>query len=331
MVFNRSNRARAAEPVRIEDLPLLDRPGVARALLDRAPANLFVADPDRRLVHANERATEALRAMGPHAERTLRTKLAEVLAGVDRSRREPHAAQFSFGQVTVDAQVSPVTGADGHVLGYVVAWENITERVAADARATGLGERLAETHEVSAAIQAVASATEEMAASANEIARNAGEANATVAEAVSSVEAANRTMTQLRDASGKINEIVQTITAVAEQTNLLALNATIEAARAGEAGKGFAVVAGEVKELSKQTKSATERITEMIDSVQELSGAAATAIAAISTVVERVSHNQLTIASAVEQQTATTRDISVNLSRAAQRAEDIATFVTANR
>jgi methyl-accepting chemotaxis protein len=69
----------------------------------------------------------------------------------------------------------------------------------------------------------------------------------------------------------------------------------------------------------------------MIDSVQDLSGAAAAAIGTISTVVERVSHNQLTIASAVDEQTATTRDISVNLSRAAQRAEDIATFVTANR
>src|SRR5437660_364847 len=82
------------------------------------------------------------------------------------------------------------------------------------------------------------------------------------------VDAANQTMSELGAASVQISDIVKTITSVAEQTNLLALNATIEAARAGDAGKGFAVVAGEVKELSKQTKTATERINEMIANVQ---------------------------------------------------------------
>jgi len=305
----------------------LDEPGLARAMLDKVRANIVVADAQYRLVYMNAKATETMQALGPEVREQFAAQLGRLLVG----DTYPHDADFSFGGALLGADVNRVTRPDGTVAGYVVAWANVTEARAARERAQRLAERLIETQEVSAAIQTVASATEQMAASANEIARNASEASATVAEAVSSVEAANQTMTELRDASGKINDIVRTITAVAEQTNLLALNATIEAARAGEAGKGFAVVAGEVKELSKQTKSATERITQMIDSVQDLSGAAANAIGAISAVMERVNRNQITIASAVEEQTATTREISLNLGNADERAEGIAAFVSANR
>lgn len=72
-----------------------------------------------------------------------------------------------------------------------------------------------------------------------------------------------------------VNELLKTINMISDQTNLLALNATIEAARAGEYGKGFAVVAGEVKELSKTTKSANAQIqsklTEIAGSIKMLS------------------------------------------------------------
>lgn len=67
-------------------------------------------------------------------------------------------------------------------------------------------------------------------------------------------------MRSLEDQFELISQLVQTISGIADQTNLLALNATIEAARAGEMGKGFAVVANEVKELSKVTKDANEKI-----------------------------------------------------------------------
>ena len=305
-------------------LPLLDQPGVARAVLDSVRANVFVADPNLNLLYTNDKASETGRAFTSDVFSALRPRLVEY---VDRGALD---GQVSIGSSTIETHANRVNGPDGKLAGYVVSWEDVTARIASDERARTLAGRLNDTQEVSAAIQACASATEQMASSANEIARNASEASATVDEAVTSVNAANHTMTQLREASGKINEIVQTITAVAEQTNLLALNATIEAARAGELGKGFAVVAGEVKELSKQTKTATERITEMIDSVQDLSGAAAGAISTISAVVERVSRNQITIASAVEQQTATTKEISINLGHAARRAEEIAAIVAAN-
>ena len=94
---------------------------------------------------------------------------------------------------------------------------------------------------------------------------------------------------------------------------------------------GFAVVAGEVKELSKQTKAATERINEMIGQVQSLSTAAVDAMADIGRIVGRVSAKQHAIAETVDQQTATTRDISASLSTAADRAKHIADFLAGSR
>ena len=78
---------------------------------------------------------------------------------------------------------------------------------------------------------------------------------------------ASVTINELGESSQEIGKVIRTITSIAQQTNLLALNATIEAARAGEAGKGFAVVANEVKELAKQTATATEDISEKIESI----------------------------------------------------------------
>jgi methyl-accepting chemotaxis protein len=115
---------------------------------------------------------------------------------------------------------------------------------------------------------------------------------------------------------------------VAEQTNLRALNATIEAARAGEAGKGFAVVANEVKELALETTKATGDVGRRIEQIQADTKSAVDAIAQISGVVKRINDISMTIASAVEEQAATTGEIGRNVAEAAKAAGEIAENVT---
>ena len=182
----------------------------------------------------------------------------------------------------------------------------------------------AAAEQVSRNVGTVASAAEEMGASIKEIAKNANDAARVATSAVKVADKTNATVSKLGESSAEIGNVIKVITSIAQQTNLLALNATIEAARAGEAGKGFAVVANEVKELAKQTAKATEDIGRKIDAIQSDTKGAVEAIAQIGAIISQINDIQSSIASAVEEQTATTAEISRSVSEAALGSREIA-------
>ncbi|WP_433210134.1 methyl-accepting chemotaxis protein [Dactylosporangium sp. CS-047395] len=182
--------------------------------------------------------------------------------------------------------------------------------------------------EVSRNVQTVAAGADEMGLSIREIAQNASEAAKVASQAVMAAESTNQAVSRLGESSTEIGNVVKVITSIAEQTNLLALNATIEAARAGEAGKGFAVVANEVKELAQETARATEDISRRVEAIQADTTGAVAAIGEIGQIISRINDYQLTIASAVEEQTATTNEMNRSVGEAATGSAEIATNVS---
>ena len=169
----------------------------------------------------------------------------------------------------------------------------------------------------------VATAAEQMSATIGEIAQNAEKARGISDEAAHKSASASTNMDQLGEAANDIGKVIETITDISEQVNLLALNATIEAARAGEAGKGFAVVANEIKELAKQTAAATGDIKEKIEGIQGTTSMTVGQISEITQVITDVNDVVATIATAVEEQSAATRDIASNVAQASQGIQEV--------
>jgi methyl-accepting chemotaxis protein len=169
----------------------------------------------------------------------------------------------------------------------------------------------------------VASGAEEMTATISEIAHNTEKGRQIAEEAVSQTSHASEQIEQLGNAAQQIGKVVETITEISEQVNLLALNATIEAARAGDAGKGFAVVANEIKDLAKQTATASGEIKQQVVGIQSSTQGTVAEIVSIATVVAKVSEIVTTIATAVEEQSVTTRDIAGNVAKASEGVSEV--------
>ncbi|MEV6601088.1 methyl-accepting chemotaxis protein [Actinoplanes sp. NPDC051346] len=155
-------------------------------------------------------------------------------------------------------------------------------------------------------VGSIADGTQQMRVAIEEISTNTSDVSRMTDEAVAGVAVATGNVSRLRDSSQEINDVLRSINAIAAQTNLLALNATIEAARAGEAGRGFAIVAGEVKELAQATAQATEEIARRIEGIQHDTGEAVEAVSGFSAIIGAIAQHQITIAAAIEEQTATT-------------------------
>jgi methyl-accepting chemotaxis protein len=173
------------------------------------------------------------------------------------------------------------------------------------------------SQEATANVQTVATAAEEMSASILEISNNIQDTARKAKQCASSAQTSQEKLTHLQSAVEEIDSVIQTINEIAEQTNLLALNATIEAARAGEAGKGFAVVASEVKSLANETHKMTDEISKK---VQDIKDSAAQTIESVNDIISQITavdDKTTSVASAIEQQTATTNEISQSVAQAA--------------
>jgi methyl-accepting chemotaxis protein len=173
--------------------------------------------------------------------------------------------------------------------------------------------------ESSGDIHSISTAVEELTTTVSEIAKTSGKAQANTENTKKKMDQLEVEVNELGQAGDDISKVTETITAISDQVNLLALNATIEAARAGEAGKGFAVVANEIKELARQTASAATEIQNRIDHVQKVTKTTITGIKEAAEIVSQNSEVVSTIASAVEEQSATVNEIAHSLSTASEK------------
>ncbi|GLW28143.1 hypothetical protein Areg01_10830 [Actinoplanes regularis] len=258
----------------------------------------------------------------------------DLTVKVDVSRQDQLGQLGGALNETVESLRDTVGAVSGHAESLAGASDDLSQ--VAEQIATSADETSAQAQEVtraatqvSANVDTVAAGSAELGAAIHEIAQNAGEAATVAAEAVGVAQTTTQTVGKLGTSSAEVGNVVKLITAIAEQTNLLALNATIEAARAGEMGKGFAVVASEVKDLAQETAKATEDISQRVDAIQADTANAVGAIERIAEIIERISEYQTRIAAAVEEQTATTGEMSRSVTEAADSSRDIATTIAA--
>jgi methyl-accepting chemotaxis protein len=299
-----------------------------RALIDllqnmaKGDAVEMVGTERRDEIGETARAVEEIKLMlAEKAQQESVAKAEQDRFQADIRRREMHKLADAF-QDAVGEIVETVSSASTELEASAGTLTTTAERAKSISTAVA-----AASEQASANVQSVASASEELATSVSEISRQVQESSRIASDAVQQADVTNEQIAQLAQAAGRIGDVLELISNIAAQTNLLALNATIEAARAGDAGRGFAVVASEVKALAEQTAKATEEIGHQVTGMQSTTDQSVVAIRSIGSIINKMSEIAATIASAVEEQGAATREISRNIQHAAKGAQEVSSGI----
>ncbi|HEY2390830.1 MAG TPA: HAMP domain-containing methyl-accepting chemotaxis protein [Candidatus Angelobacter sp.] len=307
--------------------------------MQEAAAKLALGDANQQITHESKDETGALaqsfREVISYNQTIARACEAlgrgDVTVSVEpKSDKDLLAQNFSHAVSAIRDTVKEMSEGSSNLAAASEELSATSSQMSANAEETAAqaGAVSSAAEQISANVQTVVSGSEEMTASIKEISSNAHNAAKVAANGVKIASEANQRVAKLNESSQEIGQVIKVITSIAEQTHLLALNATIEAARAGEAGKGFAVVANEVKELAKESAKATEDISRKIEAIQADTKGAIEGITEISQIISQINDIQNTIATAVEEQTATTNEISRNVNDVASGNQEIARNIT---
>ena len=266
------------------------------------------------------------KAVGVFKDNAVARERLEAEQAQERNAREERARRVETMIASFDREVATALEAVGGAAGTMQATSQAMSATAEETsrQATAVA---AASEQASANVQTVAAAAEELAASIREISCQMSEAHTVTTDATGQAEGTQASVRGLADAAQRIGDVVDLINSIAAQTNLLALNATIEAARAGDAGKGFAVVAGEVKALAGQTARATDEISSQINTVRTEIRGTVQAMEGIVATIGRINAIAASVAAAIEQQDAATREIARNVDQASVGTQEVSSTI----
>jgi len=332
-------------------------------IVHNSPNPTMMCDPYGKIIYANIASIETLRKLQSFLPISVDKMVGQSFDIFHKSpatqqkiisdpKNLPYRAIIQIGPEKAELLLLAAISDSGEYLGAAVAWSLVTEKISLISDLTEAAKKLAHSatnvlavssslsaaaeetsaqantasvasEEVNSGVQTVSSNMVEMVSAIKEITKTTNEAATMTNEAMRLTKNTNTIINKLGDSSQSIGNVIKVISSIAQQTNLLALNATIEAARAGEAGKGFAVVANEVKELANQTAKATSEISKQIETIQEDSTSAVKAIAEITLAIEKINGFSSNIAASVEEQAATTNEVTRIVGEAADGVKQI--------